>query len=41
MQTHIFTTVSSSFEMSIPILQQQILAPLAQQCMDVICEYAK
>jgi len=41
MKTHIFTTLSNSYETTIQILEQRIPAPTAQQCMDVIREYAK
>ena len=41
MKTHIFTTLSNSYETTIQILQQQIPAPTAQQCMDAIREYAE
>jgi hypothetical protein len=38
-KTHIFTTLSNSYETTIHMLQQRIHAPTAQQCMDAICEY--
>jgi hypothetical protein len=38
MKTHIFTTLSNSYETTIQILPQWIPAPTAQQCMDAICE---
>jgi len=41
MKKHIFTTRSKSYEMTIQILDQQIPAPMAQQCMDAIREYAE
>ena len=41
MKTNICTTLSNSYEMTIQILEQRIPAPSAQQCMDVICEYAE
>jgi hypothetical protein len=37
----IFTTRSKSYETTIQILEQRTPAPTAQQCMDVICEYAE
>jgi len=40
-KTHMFTTLSNSYEMTIQILEQCISAPTAKQCMDVIGEYAK
>jgi hypothetical protein len=41
MKTHIFTTLSKSYEMTIQILEQRIPAPTAQQCMDAIRKYAE
>ena len=41
MKTHIFTTLSNSYKMTIEILEQRIPAPTAPQCMDAIREYAK
>jgi len=41
MKTHICTTQSNSYEMTMHLLQQGILAPTAQQCMDAIRKYAK
>jgi hypothetical protein len=41
MKTHIFTTLSNSYETTIHILEQRIPTPTAQQCMDVICDYAE
>ena len=41
MKTHIFTTLSNSYETTILILEQRIPAPMAQQCMDAICKYAE
>ena len=41
MKTHIFTTLSKSYETTIQILEQRIPAPTARQCMDAIREYAK
>jgi len=41
MKTHIFTTLSNSYETTIQILEQRIPAPTAQQCMDAIREYAE
>jgi hypothetical protein len=41
MKTPIFTTKSNSYQTTIQILQQQIAAPTAQQCMDAIREYAE
>jgi len=41
MKTHIFTTLSNSYETTIQILEQQIPAPTAQQCMDAFLEYAE
>jgi len=39
MKTHIFTTLSNLFETTIQILEQEIPAPTAQQCMDAIRKY--
>jgi hypothetical protein len=39
-KTHLFTTLSNSYETTIQIHEQLILAPTAQQCMDAISEYA-
>jgi len=39
--THIFTTLSKWYGTTIQILQQRMPAPTAQQCMDVIHEYAE
>jgi len=41
MKTHISTTLSSSYETTIQIIEQRIPAPTAQQCMDAIREYAE
>jgi hypothetical protein len=41
MKTHIFTTLSNSYETTIQILEQRIPAPTAPQCMDAIREYAE
>ena len=41
MKTHIFTTLSISYETTIQILEQRIPSPTAQQYMDMICEYAE
>jgi len=41
MKTHIFTTLSDSYETTIQILEQWIPAPTARQCMDAISEYAE
>jgi len=41
MQTHIITTLSNSYETTIKIREQRIPAPMAQQCMDAIREYAE
>jgi len=40
-KTRIFTTLSNSYETTIQILEQRIPAPMAQECMDAIREYAK
>jgi hypothetical protein len=40
MKTRIFTILSKSYEMTIQIHEQRILAPMAQLCMDAISEYA-
>jgi hypothetical protein len=41
MKTHMFTTVSNSYETTIQIIVQLIPTPTAEQCMDAICEYAE
>jgi len=41
MKTHIFTTVPNSYQTTIQILEQWMLASIAQQGMDVIRAYAK
>jgi hypothetical protein len=41
MKTHIFTPLSDSYETTIQILQQQIPASTAQQCIDSISQYTK
>jgi len=41
MKTHLFTTLSNSYETTIQILEQRIPTSTAQQCMDAIHEYAK
>jgi hypothetical protein len=41
MKTHIFTTISNLYEMTIQNLEQRIPAPTAEQFMDAIHEYAK
>jgi len=41
MKTHIFTTLYTSYEMIIQMLEQWIPAPMGQQCMDAIREYAE
>jgi hypothetical protein len=41
MKTHIFTTLSKSYETTIQILEQRIPAPTAQQCIDAIRKYAE
>jgi hypothetical protein len=41
METHIFTTLSTSYETTIQILEQRIPAPMTQQCMDAIRKYAE
>jgi len=41
MKLHIFTTLSNSYETTIQILELRIPAPMAQQCMDAIREYAE
>jgi hypothetical protein len=41
MKTHIFTTQSGSYEITIQIFEQQIPSPTALLCMDAICEYAE
>ena len=40
MKTHIFFTLSNSYETTIQILEQWIPAPMAQQFMDAIRKYA-
>jgi len=40
MKTHIFTTLSNSYETTIQILEQRIPATMAQQCMVAIRDYA-
>jgi len=40
-KTHIFTTLSNSYETTIQILQEQIPAPTALQCMDAICKFGE
>jgi hypothetical protein len=41
MKTHIFTTLSNSYETTIHIVEQRIPAPSAQECMDAIRQYAQ
>jgi hypothetical protein len=41
MKTHIFTTLSNSYETTFQILEQRIPSATAQQCMDAIRAYAE
>jgi len=41
MMTHIFTTLSDSYETTIQMLEQWIPDPTPQLCIDAICEYAE
>jgi hypothetical protein len=41
MKTHIFTTLSNSYETTIQIFEQRIPAPTAKQCLDAISEYGE
>ena len=41
MKTHIFTTLSNSYETTIQILEQRIPTPTAQHCVDAIREHAE